>query len=62
MNTDVVVLALLGIADMAFILSLRWRHARRARMERMMASLCMAIHRTNSVKPLHVKRLALRAC
>ena len=61
MNTDVVVLALLAIGDMALIVHLRRRHARRIRMERMMASLNLAIRRANGVEALPAKRSLLRA-
>ena len=52
MNTDAVVLALLAIGDMAVLVYLRQRHGRRVRMERMMASLRMAVRRENGVEPL----------
>ena len=61
MYTDVVVLALIGIADLAFIVHLRRRHARRVRMARMMGSLCMAVRRANGVGAPPAKRLLLRA-
>ena len=47
MNVDAMVLALVAIADMAFIVHLRRRRYRRKRNERMMACLRVAIHRTN---------------
>ena len=61
MNVDALVLALLGISDLAFIVHLRRRHARRARMDRMMASLGMAIRQANGVEKLPAKRRLLRA-
>ena len=61
MNPDAFVLALLAFADIALIVHLRKRHARRVRLERMMASLRMAIQRANSVEEMPVKRRMLRA-
>jgi hypothetical protein len=62
MNPDALVLALLAIGDFLLIVHLRQRHARRVRMDRMMTSLRMAVHRENEVEELPVKRpLLLRA-
>jgi hypothetical protein len=61
MNTDVLVLALLALADMALLVHLRRRHGRRVRMERIMASLCMAVRRENGAQALPVKLQLLRA-
>jgi hypothetical protein len=61
MNIDAVVLALLAIADLAFIAYLRSRHGQRVRAERMMTSLRMAVRRENAVHDLPVKRPLLRA-
>jgi hypothetical protein len=51
MNTDAIMLALLAIGDLAVLVHLRQRHGRRVRMERMMASLRMAVRRANGVEP-----------
>jgi hypothetical protein len=61
MNPDALLLALLAIADLAFIVHLRRRHGRHARMERMMASLQMAVRRANGADELPAKRSFLRA-
>jgi hypothetical protein len=61
MNMDAVVLALLAIADLALIVHLRQRHGRRAQMERMMASLRMAVRRENVVEALPPKHPLLPA-
>jgi hypothetical protein len=61
MNIDAVVLALLAIADLAFIAYLRSRHGQRVRAERMMTSLRLAVRRENAVNDLPVKRPLLRA-
>ena len=52
MNTDAFVLALLAIADLAFLVHLRQRHAKCLREDRMMASLKIAVHRANSLEEL----------
>lgn len=52
MNMDAVVLALLAVADFALIVHLRQRQGQRARLERMMASLCMAVRRENVLEAL----------
>jgi hypothetical protein len=61
MNIDALLLALLAIADLAFIAYLRRRHARRARADRMMASLRVAIRREIDVQELPANRRLLRA-
>jgi hypothetical protein len=61
MNVDALVLALLGIADIALIVYLRRRHARRVRRERIMASLCTAIRRENGFEARPAGRPLLRA-
>ena len=61
MNTDALLLVLLAVADLALIVHLRKRHARRVKMERMMASLRMAVRRANGVEDLPVRRRLLRA-
>jgi hypothetical protein len=52
MNMDALLLALLAIGDLAFLVYLRRRHGRRVRMERVMASLRMAVRRENGDEPL----------
>jgi hypothetical protein len=54
-------LALLAIADMALLVYLRRRHARRVRRERMTASLRMAVRLENSVEGMPAKRRLRRA-
>lgn len=49
MNPDAIVLAMLAIGDLALILHLRQRHEQRARVERVMASLRMAVRRENAI-------------
>jgi hypothetical protein len=61
MNPDALVPALLAIADMALIVHLHRRQARRVRMERMMASLGMAVRLENRVEALPGKRRLLPA-
>ena len=61
MNTDALLLVLLAVADLALIVHLRKRHGRRVKMERMMASLRMAVRRANGVEDLPVRRRLLRA-
>ena len=61
MNIDAFVLALLAVADLAFIVHLRKRHGRRVRAERMMASLRRAVRRSNGVEDLPVRRPLMRA-
>jgi len=61
MNLDALVLALLAIADMALLVYLRRRHARRVRRERMAASLRMAIRLENGVEERPATRRLLRA-
>ena len=55
MDSDALVLALLAIADLAFLVHLRLRHAQRVRRERMMASLKYAVQRANSVEETAVR-------
>jgi hypothetical protein len=62
MNTDALLLALLAIADFAFMVHLRQRHGRHVRMERMMASLRMAVRRESEVDQLPANRPLLRPC
>lgn len=62
MNPDALVLATLAIADFWLIVYLRQRHAKREQMERIAASLRMAVRRENDVEELPAKRpLLLRA-
>jgi hypothetical protein len=61
MNPDALLLAFLAIADLLFIVHLRQRHGKRERMERMAASLRMAVHRANNVDELPAKQPLLRA-
>jgi hypothetical protein len=61
MNPDAIVLAMLAVADFALMVHLRRRHGRRVRMERMMASLRMAVRRENGVVTLPAERPWLRA-
>jgi hypothetical protein len=50
MNVDALVLALVAIADMAFLVHLRRRRSRLERQERMMTCLRIAIHRANQAE------------
>ena len=52
MNMDALVLAMLAIGDLGLIVHLRQRRARTVRLERMMASLRMAVQRVNAVEAL----------
>jgi hypothetical protein len=61
MNADAIVLAMLAVGDLALIVHLRQRHARRVQTERVMASLRMAVRRENGVETLPAKRPLLRA-
>ena len=61
MNIDAFVLALLAFADLAFVVYLRRRHGRRVKTERMMASLRLAVRRSNAVEDMPVKRRLMRA-
>ena len=61
MNVDACVLALVAVADLACIVQLRRRHARHVRIERMMASLRMAIRLANAPEALHARRPLRRA-
>jgi|GraSoi2013_100cm_1033763.scaffolds.fasta_scaffold1160859_1 hypothetical protein len=61
MNPDAIVLAMLAVADFALIVHLRRRHGRQVQMERMMASLRIAVRRENGAEMLPMKRPLLRA-
>ena len=65
MNTDALLLALLAIGDLALLVHLRQRHRQRQKkrvgMERVAASLRMAIRLENGVEALPAKRRLLRA-
>jgi hypothetical protein len=61
MNPDAVLLGVLAVADFALLAHLRQRQGRHARMERMMASLSMAVRMENGRESLSAKRPSLRA-
>ena len=61
MNPDALVLAILAVADFALIVHLRQRHEKRAQMERVMSSLCMAVRRENDVEAIPPRNPLLRA-
>ena len=61
MNPDAIVLAMLAVGDLALIVHLRQRHGRQVQMERVMASLRMAVRRENGVETMPAKRPLLRA-
>ena len=61
MNIDAIVMLLFAIADLAMIVHLRKYRARKARAQRMMASLRLAVLRENGVEELVVRRSLLRA-
>jgi hypothetical protein len=54
-------LGMLAVADLTLLAHLRLRHGRRARMERMMASLCLAVRLENDREALFPERPGLRA-
>jgi hypothetical protein len=61
MNPDGVLLVMLAVADFALLAHLRLRQGRRARMERMMACLWIAVRRENDRDSLLVEPPRLRA-
>ena len=61
MNADAIVLAMLAVGDLALIVHLRHRHAQRVQMERVAASLRLAVRRENGVETMPAKRPLLRA-
>jgi hypothetical protein len=61
MNPDAIVLAMLAVGDLALIVQLRQRHARRVQMERVAASLRLAVRRENGLETMPAKRPLLRA-
>jgi hypothetical protein len=65
MNADTLVLALLAIGDLALLVGFRQRHSerreQRVRMERVMASLRMAVRRENALEALPEESPLLRA-
>ena len=61
MNPDAIVLAMLAVGDLALIVHLRRRHAQRVQMERVAASLRLAVRRENGVETMPAKRPLLRA-
>jgi len=60
MNPDALVLALLAVADLAFMVHLRQRERRRVQMDRVMSSLCMAVRRENDVEELPARNRLLQ--
>jgi hypothetical protein len=61
MNADAIVLAMLAVGDLALIVHLRQRNARRVQMERVTASLRLAVRRENGMETMPAKRPLLRA-
>ena len=65
MNTDALLLALLAIGDLALLVHLRQRHRQRQKkrvgMERVAASLSMAVRRENALEGPPAERRLLRA-
>ncbi len=61
MNPDGVMLGMLAMADFALLAHFRLRHGRRLRMERMMASLYMAVRLENDREALFAEPPRLRA-
>ena len=61
MNIDALVLGLIAMADIALIVHLRRRNARRVQTERMMTSLRLAVRRANKVESLRGNRQLMRA-
>ena len=61
MNPDAIVLAMLAVGDLALIVHLRQRHAQRVQMERVAASLRLAVRRENGMETMPAKRPLLRA-
>jgi len=59
--TDAIFLALLAIADLGFLLHLRWRRSRRTRRERMVQSLVVYVRRENGYELPKRRRLLLKA-
>jgi hypothetical protein len=54
-------LGMLAVADLTLLAHLRLRQGRRVRMERMMASLCMAVRLENNRESLFAEPPRLRA-
>jgi hypothetical protein len=61
MNPEGVMLGMLAVADFALLAHLRLRQGRRLRMERMMASLYLAVRLENDREALFTEPPALRA-
>jgi hypothetical protein len=61
MDPHGVMLGMLAVADLTLLAHLRLRQGRRFRMERMMASLCMAVRLENNRESLFVEPPKLRA-
>ena len=61
MNPHGVMLGMLAVADIALMAHLRLRQGRRVRMERMMASLHLALRLENDREALFAERPTLRA-
>ena len=58
---DALVLGLIAMADIALIVHLRSRNARRVQTERVMTSLRLAVRRANKVESLRGNRRLMRA-
>jgi hypothetical protein len=61
MNPDGVMLGMLAVADLTLLAHRRLRQGRRLRLERMMASLCMAVRLENDREALFTERPVLGA-
>jgi hypothetical protein len=61
MDPHGVMLGMMAVADLTLLAHLRLRQGRRLRMERMMASLCMAVRLENDRESLFAERPGLRA-
>jgi len=61
MNPHGVMLGMLALADLTLLAHMRLRHGRRHRMERMMASLYMAVRLENDREALFAEPPTLRA-
>jgi hypothetical protein len=61
MDPHGVMLGMMAVADLTLLAHLRLRQGRRLRMERMMASLCMAVRLENDREALFTEPPRLRA-
>ena len=61
MNPHGVMLGMLAVADLTLLAHMRLRQGRRLRMERMMASLYLAVRLENDREALFAERPELRA-